>query len=147
MRLSRDVMPLKKNRMGFIPCEGTSSKGFPFKRGEICYKYVHMKTGIMKCTLLKSFHLKDEWLSHVDCNTRVLSLVASPIQYKQMMAELWGWLEVWKSALLFFTVKLSSLWGNSGMATLCCIYLRSLACLWCKMFQRMGMSEGGGYSH
>ena len=78
MRLSRDVMPLKKNRMGFIPCEGTSSKGFPFKRGEICYKYVHMKTGIMKCTLLKSFHLKDEWLSHVDCNTRVSIVGCKP---------------------------------------------------------------------
>ena len=56
----------------------TSLKGFPFKRGEICYKYVHIKTGIMKCILLQSFHLKDERLSHVDCNTRVSIVGCKP---------------------------------------------------------------------
>ena len=130
MRLSRDVMPLKKNRMGFIPCEGTSSKGFPFKRGEICYKYVHIKTGTMKCILLQSFHLKDERLSHVDCNTRVSIVGCKPYNPSK-----W-WLsseDGLRSGSLLYCVSLSSLWGNSGMATLCCIYLRSLACLWCIM--------------
>ena len=41
-----------------------------------------------------------------------LSLVASPIQSKKMMAELWGWLEVWKSALLCFTVIQCSHWAH-----------------------------------
>ena len=36
------------------------------------------------------------------------------------------------------------IFGHSTKSTLCLICLRSFAFLWCKMFQRVGIREGGG---
>ena len=87
MRLSRDVMPLEKNRMSFIHIGVLVQKEFPsefpskeqkFSRNVgiavHCYTYVHtyddaLKMGIMKCILLQSFHLKDECLPQMIYNS------------------------------------------------------------------------------
>ena len=84
---------------------------------------------------------KRPWLCRIDQS--LYYLVIHCCETRESITKLFG-----RLVLLGGHIMVESLndFAVSSCSLYCCISLRSLACLWCKMpmFQKMGMKEGGG---